>query len=511
MSLGPQSGSTVSIDELNETHATTLAKCRILISIPSGFQVRQFIHSGVLDLLLKSGIQVLILSPNRKGEGFTAELPEQGVKVCTVNLENGPVRRRYWQARQHLLLSGPPTDTLRHKMVDLHRRYFWVAVATQMGNRLLRFVPRLRRQALRWEHLILRDKNLDALLTTEPVDLILVGSPGYMVQDAFLLHAAVQRKIPVVTAIMSWDNLSSKGLVNPRPDHLFVWSDHMRQEAMNLQEIPAEQIIEAGSLVHDAFARSGRFGSRPENLSHLGLDPRRRLIVYGTHHALGFPDEIEVIKRVARWVEEDALGIPCQLWIRIHPQAVNGPYQVPAEPYRNLASERVKVEFPPLHEGNLLWDFPKSDLEHLVRLLRDADVVVNTASTLSIDAAILDRPVVCVAYDPAGDLPYDKSIRRYYDFTHMANVIRAKAVQLAISPEDLRRKIIAYLKDPTLDRGGRRRIVEQQFGRVDGGSGERVVEAILQMLKPERRGHLLTTRTCSDKANIKQPRLSTGI
>jgi hypothetical protein len=304
-----------------------------------------------------------------------------------------------------------------------------------------------------------------------------------MVQDACLLHAAVQRRIPVVAAIMSWDNLSSKGLVNPRPDHVLVWSDHMRQEAIDIQGIPPERIIETGSLVHDSFATASRYGSRAENLRHLGLDPQRRLIFYGTNHAGAFPDEVEVVKRIVRWVEDDALGTPCQLWVRLHPQAVSGPFAVAAEPYRSLASARVKIEFPPLFDSNLLWDFPKSDLEHLVRVLRDADVVINMGSTLALDAAILDRPVIGIAYDPSGDRPYDQSIRRYYDWTHMANVVHAKAMQLANSPEELRQKIVAYLKDPALDREGRRRIVEQQFGRIDGASSERVVDAISQVLQ----------------------------
>jgi hypothetical protein len=293
-----------------------------------------------------------------------------------------------------------------------------------------------------------------------------------------LLHAAVGRKIPVTAAILSWDNLSSKGLINPQPDRLLVWSDHMRNEAMTLQGVPSERIIETGTTVHDAFANAGRFGSRAENLRRLGLDPERRLILYGTNHGGSFSDEVEVVKRVAEWVEKDELGEHCQLWVRLHPQAVTGVYEISADAYRKLASKHVFVEFPPVRDTNMPWQLPKSDLEHLVSLLRDADVVINSGS-LSIDAAILDRPVICIAYDPCGDLPYDQSVRRYYDYTHMSHIVRAKAVQLANSSDDLKRKIRGYLNDPSLDRDGRRRIVAQQFGRVDGRSADRVVAALL--------------------------------
>jgi hypothetical protein len=475
--------------ELDLSAGRTLAQ-RILISVPTGFQLRQFVHSGVLDLLLKRGFRILIVSPKGDwdGEGFAAEIPKQDVAVQNFSVHHGRLSWRYWTARQHLLLKGPPTDTLRRKMVHLRRRYPGVALAAQIGNRLLRRFPRLRRWVLRWEHLILRDKALDALLSTEPVDLVLMGSPGYEAQDALLLQAAVRAGIPVAAAVLSWDNLSSKGFINPQPDRLLVWSDHMRREAIELHDVPPERIIVTGAPHYDIYANSSRFGSRSENFSCLGLDPDRRLILYGTNHTAHFPDEIEVVKRVAQWVEEESLGIPCQLWIRLHPQAVAGPYKVAADQYRDLVSERVKVEFPPVQESSLLWDLPQSDLEHLVRLLRDADVVINTASTLAIDAAIFDRPVVCIAYDPAGVLPYDKSVRRYYDYTHMSHVVRAGAVQVATSPHELRQKISAYLKRPALDREGRQRIVEQQFGRIDGGSAARLVDQVVATALTARAG-----------------------
>jgi hypothetical protein len=424
-------------------------------------------------MLRKKGFEILIVSPNRTGEGFAAELPT-GVEVYPFDFKAGPWRRRYLAARQHLLVKGPASITLREKMKALKRRLPSAALLAWVGTLLLKLFPRLRTRALRWERLILQDKTLNTLLSTQPFDGIVLGNPGYTVQDALLLHAGICRRIPVIAAVMSWDNLSSKGLINPLPDRLLVWSQHMRSEAIELHGIPPERIVESGSPIHDAFANSKRFGSREDNLGRIGLDPRKRLIFYGTNHAASFPNEFEVVRQVAQWVERDALGKPCQLLVRLHPQAVAGPYQVRTDLYRDLRSERVVVEFPLLRDSSLLWDLPTNDLEHLVSLLRDADVVINTASTISIDAAILDRPVVCIAYDPAGESP----IARYYEFTHMANVIRNGAAQLAISPEDLKKRITRYLNDPSLDREGRLRVVNQQFGKIDGRSAERVVQTI---------------------------------
>jgi hypothetical protein len=462
---------------------------RILISIPTGFQLRQFVHSGVLESLLDQGCRAVIVSPNQPGEGFTEQLQQDGVEVVALDIRTGRLLGRYWAVRQHLFLQDGPTDTLRMKREDLKHTSRGLALAARIGSSLFRRLPAARQLVLHSERFIFRDSNVLKLLSDYPVDLILLGSPGFVAQDKLLLHAGVARRIPVVAAVMSWDNLSSKGFINPCPDRLLVWSEHMKREAISLHEIPPERIFETGAPLYDLFANAGRFGSRNENLTALNLDPNRRLIFYGTSTAAFFPDEVEVVKRVARWVENDSLGVPCQLWVRLHPQAVSGPYAVAAEPYRRLASERVKIQFPPVRGSNLLWDLPTGDIEHLVRLMRDADVVINTASTLIIDAAVLDRPVISIAYDPLGDLPYNRSVRRYYDYTHMAHVIRAGAMQLANSPSELRAKIVSYLEHPEQDREGRRRIVEQQFGRVDGRSANRVAQQVVSTVL-ERTGEL---------------------
>lgn len=494
----PAHATTISYDNISTADAAPATGRRVLISIPTGFQLRQFVHSGVVDMLLRHGVQVSVVSPNQPGEGFARELTKKGVQIFALDLKMGPWRRRYWAARQHLLLDGPPTATLRQKKNDLRRRYFWVALAAQVGNRVLRNFPWLRRKVLRWERLILQDKTLNQLLSNNQIDLVLLGSPGYELRDAFLLHVAVHYRIPVVAAILSWDNLSSKGFINPQPDRLLVWSTHMRDEAISLHGIVSDRIVETGTAVHDIFANSGQFGTRSENLQRLGLDPQRRVIFYGTNHGAAIADEIEVVRQIAQWVEKDALGYPCQLWVRLHPQAITGPYSIPLEPYRQLASQFVKIEFPPVHDSNLLWELPKDDLKHLVGLLRDADVVINTGS-LSVDAAVLDRPVICLAYDPSGDLPYDRSVKRYYSYTHMLNLTQAGAVRLASSADDLRQKITAYLAHPELDREGRQRLVTQQFGRVDGHSAERIVSAVLGMLPAKTRAEASDKQFANNK------------
>ncbi len=78
------------------------------------------------------------------------------------------------------------------------------------------------------------------------------------------------------------------------------------------------------------------------------------------------------------------------------------------------------------------WDPTWSDMIQLAQTLYHSDVLVNVASTISLDAAYLDKPIVCVAFDGNDRRKsYFESCRRIYDFTCWQNVVRCGGVRIA--------------------------------------------------------------------------------
>jgi CDP-glycerol glycerophosphotransferase (TagB/SpsB family) len=104
------------------------------------------------------------------------------------------------------------------------------------------------------------------------------------------------------------------------------------------------------------------------------------------------------------------------------------------------------------------------------------------ASTIAVEAAIFDTPVVNVSFDGETPAEWTRSARRYLRFTHFANVTRHGAVKLAESPAQLVSAVAQYLVDPTADAEGRRRVVREQCEFVDGRSSERVATAVIATL-----------------------------
>jgi hypothetical protein len=106
-------------------------------------------------------------------------------------------------------------------------------------------------------------------------------------------------------------------------------------------------------------------------------------------------------------------------------------------------------------------------------------VVVNVASTIAIEAAICDTPVVNIGFDGPEPRPFLDSAARYYHYTHYRPLLEAGAVRVADSPEAMLTEIRRYLDYPELDRAGRARAVEEQCFGADGRASERVAEFVL--------------------------------
>ena len=115
-------------------------------------------------------------------------------------------------------------------------------------------------------------------------------------------------------------------------------------------------------------------------------------------------------------------------------------------------------------------DITADSQRHLADTMRYSDVVVQVASTIAIEAAIFDTPVVNVSFDGVEPAEWTRSARRYLRFTHFADIVRQGAVYFAESPELLVDGVARYLADPTLDTEGRRRVVKEQCQFNDGRS-----------------------------------------
>jgi CDP-glycerol glycerophosphotransferase (TagB/SpsB family) len=169
-----------------------------------------------------------------------------------------------------------------------------------------------------------------------------------------------------------------------------------------------------------------------------------------------------------------------QILVRLHPRDDLGAY---AE-FQGVPHVIIEKPFRPTVKAGdgLAIDITVENQQHLADTMRHSDVVVNVASTIAIEAAIFDTPVVNVSFDGEEPSEFARSARRYYRFTHYVNITRHGAVRVAERPAQLVELIGRYLDYPAIDRDGRRRVVVEQCQFLDGRAADRVAAFVVEEL-----------------------------
>jgi hypothetical protein len=217
----------------------------------------------------------------------------------------------------------------------------------------------------------------DAVLFTPSVALRTV-QPDY-------LRAAQALGLPTAILVTSWDNLTSKSMIDPVPDRLFVWNEIQRREAVELHGVPAERVVVTGAQCFDEWL-GWLPRSRDEFCARVGLDPARPYVLWACSAPWTRQSEVDFVRR---WI--DALRVQpglaeVSVLVRPHPKR-------PDEWREADLSELGPAAVWP-RDGRLPTDAgSKADYYDS---LHHAAAVVGLNTTALLEAGLLGRPVFTV-------------------------------------------------------------------------------------------------------------------
>ncbi len=431
----------------------------ILICVPELFIIRNILRTAFVDMLRKDRplSRIIFAAPPALVESLTKEFASQGIII--VPLQRGP-RSLLDGALGFLGRNGLYTGTN-----DVMQRRAWESGQSSIPPLCKRVLGHvlgnawLLRSLLRaCEGYVPRHDSVRALFDTYAPTIVFSTVLTDTDVDAQILREAKARRIPTVGMVRSWDNLTGFGYLRQLPDYFFAQSEYIAETAVLLHDIPRSRITVTGLPHYDFYTDVSLRGSREALCAKLGLNPEKKIILYGAIGEFLFPHEADMGRIIGRVAEE--LGA----------QAIFRPH--PAFPMHERLSTTATVT---------LDDQDLSSLPHLIESLAHADVVVTTGSTLMVDASCFDTPVVTVAFDGEriASNPW-LSVARFYDyFTHIVRLInRTRGVRVVRSERELTEAVRAYLADPALDGAGRAAIVEH-FASPLGGAGQRLAQALI--------------------------------
>ncbi|MEK7526992.1 MAG: CDP-glycerol glycerophosphotransferase family protein [Patescibacteria group bacterium] len=424
---------------------------------------RNILATGILPLLAKrNGVQVVILCPKKKEGFFRKEFEKAGVLVEPVSV------RLNWRDFCLRFLS---LASLRTKTLWLKRRTEMKGVGAVFSELIPAFLASWLTRRL--SPFLTPQNRFQPLLEKYQPELIF-ATDVQNEYDVSLMHEARKRGVKIVGMVRSWDNLAAKGLLRIIPALLLANNELVKREAMALHGVPAEKIQVVGLPHYDNYFQAPKL-SRLELAEKLGLNAAKKFVLFVPVGDRYLTDN---------FVDKNALTLLDKILPGDWEISVRLP---PADSVKEIEggnfSERVKIYRPGGYFGNVKnTELSRIDDEILIASIKYSDLIVAGPSTMVIDAAIADKPIILVGFDGKENASYFQSVRRYYDYNHFQPILESGGAPLARSEEEFEKLVRAYLADQTLDWAGRRRIVELECQFTDGQSSQRVVEELEKFL-----------------------------
>jgi len=140
----------------------------------------------------------------------------------------------------------------------------------------------------------------------------------------------------------------------------------------------------------------------------------------------------------------------------------------------------------PVALGGSLGYYGGEDMDEKSSMMAYSDVVVTVYSTMLVETAVHDTPMIAATIDTPGGWNKPKkfslSLKEIGDWPTHKRFREAKAGRVATNEKELRATLNAYLKNPALDYAERRKFIEDEITFTDGTSGKRTAEFILKVL-----------------------------
>lgn len=449
----------------------------ILIPIFDGMVGRNILYTDVIKILTAdSRVRVVIIPPKGKADYYQSQF-EDGAHIFVD-------KTTFWKhdffefLSEKMFLHSIPTDFMRIRQVD----WYWNKgkYLTYLGVSVLRILGHIR---LYHRFLRLADSLFpvpeyvyEVYKRWQPD---LVFAPTMIARDEVTLMRIARRDgKKTVGMFKSWDNPTSKAFLKFFPDSIIAHTEIMKREAVGIYGYPENQIVVTGVPQFDMYSHRDFLEPREQFFEKIGADPNKKLIVYAPAGDWMAPYDKEVLGKILDWIDSGEI-VNAQVLLRLHPAYISKTEELGGR--KNLVIERPGKHFKGVDLDATLKsvEFDKEEIRHLASTLEYAAVTINTASTMAIEGAIFDKPVILIGFDGERTLPYWKSVRRYYDRNHFIPIIRSNGATLVKNSNELLRALKDYFSNPNLHKDGRARIRREQGYDHTGKAGEQLGRALL--------------------------------
>ncbi len=451
----------------------------ILVSIADGFAERLLLTSGVVNTLVSQGNKVVIVTEHATRDSVKME-----------NLNGNVFFEPLIREIKYPKLNYYFTLLWRYSQANEVSRYWSENLMQLRGKqRIFCYINKLFRKQ-KWFIDLLRviDRNVmnsgkyyECLFRKYKIDLA-VTTTDFHYADRLITRRAKKNSIRTLMVVQSWDKVTTRGLMFEKVDYFIVWNNINKRDLIRHHNVHHEQIFVCGAPHFDIYYKVKSINKKeqwPRYCDKIGIDKDKKLIyVLGSVQRSGWM-LTDVIKILAEALKENKFIYPSQVLIRPHPQVVcgysNGPGISQDLEYYKTLSKDIHIDMPLISGRNSIIRMTRDDMRGRAENLFYSDVNINFYSTISIEAAAVDSPIIHVGFDEKSN---SNNMCRFEKYKHINDIITTGGVRVARTPDNLIELINDYLSNPERDRDGRNLIVRNHFYKNDGHATERVAKVI---------------------------------
>ena len=452
----------------------------IFITIFEGVESKNILRTAILPTLLSHpDVRLVLFVKDARRRGYhEAEFKDPRISYEVA----GPLRVTgpdVMFVRLKFLLLRTKTTRLRRRM--RYGEQEGTGTASYLLGSLLQYLfarPAIQRLARGLDFALVQSDTYASSFEKYHPDLVLCANL-FDEPEVHLLREAKRRGVKTIGIINSWDKATSRGILRLLPDRLVVFNNHVRDDLLRYQAVPRDRIFVGGIPHYDQYI-SLRPWNREEFFRRLNLSPVQQLIVYAPVGSLFGAADWDAIDMLEQCRRDGTFGDRAELLVRFPPNDFIDQTELRKRPW--LRYQYPGVRFSEERGTGIDWDMTFPELEELASTLFHMSLLVCYASSISVDAAILDKPVINIGFELRPRARGVKSPVQFFAQTHYEKALATGGIHLARTREDFVEWVNRYLAYPEFDRQGRKRLAEEQCMFLDGKSGERIARYIITVL-----------------------------
>lgn len=445
----------------------------LLILAILGSEIRQFGHSGLITSLLEEDWHIIIAA-KKADENLRASLDPR------VQITKLPTPQMSFWSRQLQLILDQAFDEREQKTGRNNWSYKKPTPPHKLTHRIISVMQSLGKRFFSSsfymfhlgesleKKLLGMQNNTDwkELYDNFKPDVVLVNVPkaGSLSSALFVAH-----KLGILTALFyhTWkDVTTASGRLTHSFTSIGVWNNWMKNRLLlQYSSLTDDDVSIVGCAHFDPVIQTDTLWSEKEFKEYLGLDIQKKIILFTASAPWVVPDEHIYVQTLYEAIGNQ-LPEDIQIVVRLNPMDETD------EMISKLATYCSGVV---ALRPNWYWDKKsnwcyqqKDDSVLYNNLLYYSAVNVSVPSTVTVECAIADIPVVNIGYTLDGMRSPMRDIKEFWNADFYKDIRLTGAARLAESETALFDNVNQFLADLTIDSQSRTSLVGHQLGIAPG-------------------------------------------